>query len=101
MVEKLALFQYKMDTLTASRGADQDFDLSPPERVKTELEHIDRTLDSTYNRLMPEVAKAQDKIDHPTIQNSACVQGVKSSTEASSPATTETDRPDKLNLLRK
>lgn len=29
MVEKLALLQYKMDTLTASRGADQDFDLSP------------------------------------------------------------------------
>lgn len=39
MVEKLALFQYKMDTLTASRSADQDFDLSPPERVKMAQEH--------------------------------------------------------------
>lgn len=101
MVEKLALFQYKMDTLTASRGADQDFDLSPPERVKMEQEHVDRTLDSTYNRLRPEVAKVRDTIHHPTIQNGDCVQGVKPTTEASSPATTETDRPDKLNLLRK
>lgn len=101
MVERLALFQYKMDTLTASRSADQDFGLSRPERVKMVQEHIDRTLDSTYNRLRPEVAKVQDTIHHPTIQNGACVQGVKPSTEASSPTTTETDRPDKLNLLRK
>lgn len=79
-MEKLALFQYKMDTLTASRGADQDFGLSRPERVKMEQEHIDRTLDSTYNCPMPEVAKAQDTIEHPTIQNGACVQGVKPST---------------------
>lgn len=101
MVEKLALFQYKMDTLTASRGADQDFDLSPPERVKMAQEQTDRTLDSAYNCLRPEVAKVQDTIHHPTIQNGDCVQGVKPSTEASSPTTTETDRSDKLNLLRK
>lgn len=74
MVEKLALFQYKMDTLTASGGADQDFDLSPPERVKMAQEHIDRTLDSTYNRLRPEVAKVQDTIHHPTIQNGDCAR---------------------------
>lgn len=101
MVGKLALFQYKMDTLTASRGADQDFDLSPPERVKMAQEHIDRTLDSTYNRLRPEVAKVRDTIHHPTMQNGDCVQGVKPSTEASSLTPTETDRPDELNLLRK